>query len=1148
MTPPADVSEKSLEELIVAYLVDGKDDPGETTRDDVVSLPDPRYGKIPGYVEGHSKDFDRDHALDTVKLFGFLEDTQPETFKTLGLGKQGTSTLKFLHRLQGEISKRGVIDVLRKGVKHGPCSVDLFYGTPTPGNAAAMRLYVRNVFSITRQLRYSKDETRLALDLCLFINGLPFATFELKNRLTKQTVEDAVNQYKRDRDPKELLFGFGRCAVHFAVDDQRVKMCTALKGKSSWFLPFDRGFDDGAGNPPNPNGLATDYLWKKILVRKSLTDILENYAQIVVEKNERTGKKTKKQIFPRYHQLKAVRKLLSHAQLNGTGQRYLIQHSAGSGKSYSITWLAHQLVELKKNGRPVFDSVVVVTDRNVLDRQIRDNIRKFAQVSAVVGAVTKGSGQLKTFLRQGRKIIISTVHKFSRIVDEIGSDHRGASFAIIIDEAHSSHGGRMTANMNIALSEQGEEEEESFEDKINRIMESRKMLSNASYFAFTATPKPKTLELFGIPEEIDGNTSYGPIDKYTMKQAIQEGFILDVIAHYTPVKSWYRLVKSVEGDPEFDTRKANKKLRRYVESNEYAIRRKAEIMVDHFHDHVVARRKIDGKARAMVVTSGIQRAIQYYHAFNEYLKERKSPYKSLVAFSGEPEFHGVKVTESSLNGFPAMLIPERFREEPYRFLIVAEKFQTGFDEPLLHTMYVDKTLSGVKAVQTLSRLNRARPQKHDVFVLDFVNDADTIQRAFEPYYRTTILGESTDPNKLHDLKADLDGFQVYSPNEVERFAKLYLEGADREMLDPILDKCAAVYVKELDEDGQVSFKSKGKAFVRTYNFLAAVLPYANAEWEKLSIFMNFLTPKLPAPREEDLSKGILETIDMDSYRAEVKANLQIILADEDGEIGPVPVEYGAQKIEPELELLSRIVQSFNENFGGIEWKDADKIRKVITEEIPEKVDADEAYRNARENADKATARIEHDEALRRIMIDLLADHTELFKQYSDNPDFNKWLSDAVFRLTYETPTKAFAYRGEFPVEDSEVFVCKHLGIEEKWKNINSAIWDFFAKHPGQKLGLSQIKRIAETLHCEINDVLAVLSIMGDRKRSYVRFAYYRRLGDGMEKEIPYAEVQDQTHRFAFEKSIEEIQWNDWADEISVGWIPEASDGKTIKLD
>ncbi len=989
-----DTSERGLERLICEALTGADCAP---SHNGMVHERPSSYGA--GWICGDPQDYDREYCVDLVQLSAFLSATQPIVAESLDLGQDGPTRRRFLARLQGEVTRRGTIDVLRKGVKHGPHQVDLMYGTPSPGNEKAAVLYEQNRFSVTRQLRYSQDNTQLALDLCLFVNGLPVATFELKNSLTKQTVDDAVEQYKRDRSPRERLFALGRCLAHFAVDDHEVRFCTKLDGKASWFLPFNKGWNDGKGNPPNPNGLKTDYLWEQTLTRDGLTNIIENYAQVVESKDDRTGKKKREQIWPRYHQMDVVRRLLSDASTRGVGSRYLIQHSAGSGKSNSIAWLAHQLIGLERDDAPTFDTVVVVTDRRVLDRQIRDTIRQFAQVGSVVGHA-ETSAQLRALLQQGKRIAVTTVQKFPFILDAIGNEHRGRRFAIIIDEAHSSQGGRTAAAMSTALGESGSDEgDETTEDKINRIMESKKMLANASYFAFTATPKNKTLEIFGAPVPEGGATKHVPFHSYTMKQAIQEGFIIDVLRHYTTVGSYYRLVKKVEGDPEFDTKRAGRKLRRYVEDHDHAIRLKAEIMVDHFHEQVASLQKIGGQARAMVVTSSIQRAITYFHAIRAYLEERKSPYKAIAAFSGEPEFNGAKVTEASLNGFSANLILERIQEDPYRFLVCADKFQTGYDEPLLHTMYVDKPLSSVKAVQTLSRLNRAHPKKHDAFVLDFANDADTIQAAFANYYRTTILSEETDPDRLHDLKAALDGYQVYGPEQVEELVRRFLAKEDRDRLDSILDACVAVY-RELDEDGQVDFKGRSKAFLRAYGFLATILPYTNAEWERLSIFLTFLVPKLPAPEEDDLSKGILEAIDMDSYRVEKQAVQAIQLADEDAEIGPVPTEGGGQKPELEMDRLSNIVREFNDRFGNIDWKDQDKIEKVIAEELPAKVAGDRAYQNAMANSDRQNARIEHDKALERAMTELLADHTELFKQFSDNESFRRWLLEMNFAATY----------------------------------------------------------------------------------------------------------------------------------------------------
>ena len=990
-----DTTEKGLESLICTELTGASCDPAQ---EGVARERPSTYGA--GWICGDPQDYDREYCVDLAQLSAFLHDTQPDTAESLDLGQDGPTRRSFLARLQGEVAKRGTVDVLRNGVRHGPHNIDLMYGTPSPGNEKAKARYGQNRFSVTRQLRYSRDETQLALDLCLFVNGLPVATFELKNSLTKQTVDDAVEQYKRDRSPAERLFELGRCLVHFAVDDHEVRFCTHLEGKASWFLPFNRGWNDGAGNPPNPNGLKTDYLWKQVLTRDGLTDIIENYAQVVDTKDEKTGRKRREQLWPRYHQLDVVRGLLADASGRGVGPRYLIQHSAGSGKSNSIAWLAHQIIGLERDGETLFDSVIVVTDRKLLDRQIRDTIKQFAQIGAVVGHAGSSSN-LRTLLQEGKRIVITTVQKFPYILDAIGAEHRGRKFAIIIDEAHSSQGGRASASVSMALGEAGtQEEDETAEDKINRLMESKKLLPNASYFAFTATPKNKTLEIFGDPSPEGGNTRHLPFHVYTMKQAIQEGFIIDVLEHYTPVNSYYRLVKTVEGDPEFDTKRAGKKLRRYVEDNDHAIRLKAEIMVDHFHEQVAGLRKIGGQARAMVVTSSIKRAIEYYYAIRSYLEERKSPYKAIAAFSGEHEHDGAKLTEASVNGFSSNLIADRIQEDPYRFLVCADKFQTGYDEPLLHTMYVDKALSGVKAVQTLSRLNRAHPKKHDAFVLDFSNDADIIQHAFAGYYRATILAEETDPNKLHDLKAALDGCQVYSPAQVDDLVEKYLSEAGRDRLDPILDRCVAVYREQLDEDGQVEFKGNAKAFLRAYGFLAAILPYTYAEWEKLSIFLTFLVPKLPAPVEDDLSKGILEAIDMDSYRVEKQAARDIQLPDEDAEIGPVPTDGGGQKPGPEMDRLSNIVRDFNDRFGNVDWKDQDKIEKAIFEELPAKVAGNSAYQNAMANSDEQNARIEHDKALQHAITDYLSDPTELFKQFSDNDSFRRWLSETVFAITY----------------------------------------------------------------------------------------------------------------------------------------------------
>lgn len=969
--------ESGLESLIVKWLVEEN-----------------------GYEQGINVDYNREYAIDETRLFRFLNETQPDAMVKLGVFKSDMKKKQFLNRLQGEIAKRGIIDVLRNGIKVYPANLIMFYLTPTENNAKAKEMFEKNIFSVTRQLQFSNDATRLALDMCVFINGLPVITFELKNQLTKQDVDDAVEQYKTDRDPRELLFQFKRCMVHFAVDDARIKFCTKLDGKGSWFLPFDKGYNDGAGNPPNLNGIMTDYLWKDILTKAKLSRIIENYAQVVVEEDPETKKKSVKQIFPRFHQLDCVESLLADVKVNGVGKRYLIQHSAGSGKSNSIAWLAHQLIGLEQDGHPMIDSVLVVTDRRVLDKQIRDNIKQFMQVANTV-AWAEHSGDLRKAIQDGKRIIITTIEKFPYVVPDIGASHEMNHFAVIIDEAHSGQSGRNSAQMNLALSGLASEDEMDNEDKINAMMEGRKLLTNASYFAFTATPKNKTLETFGVAYEDGDDVKHRPYHVYTMEQAIQEGFILDVLKYYTPIASYYKLMKTVQDDPMFDKKRAQKKLRAFVESDSYTIAQKAEMMVAHFHEQVISKGKIGGQARAMVVTSSIPRCVEYYYAINKCLAARHSPYKAIVAFSGEHKYQGQEpaLTSAAMNGFPDAKIPSMLKADPYRLLVVADMFQTGFDEPLLHTMYVDKMLYDIKAVQTLSRLNRCHPAKHDTFVLDFANKPAMIEEAFSRYYRTTLLSGETDPNKLYDLIAMMEEYQVYSEEHVEKLVDLYLNGAERDRLDSILDACAAVY-KDLDTEDQIKFKSAAKSFCRTYGFLGAILPYGNAEWERLSIFMNLLISKLPSPRDDDFSEGILDVIDLDSYRLEAQESMSIKLADSDTEVPPVPAGKAGHIVNPEMDLLSVILNDFNDMFGNIDWKEPDNVRRQIIA-IPEMVAKDERYQNAMKNSDRQNARMESERALQQVIFSVMADNMELFKQFQDNPSFKKWLSDMVFNMTYE---------------------------------------------------------------------------------------------------------------------------------------------------
>ncbi len=1134
-----DTSEKGLESLIVRHLTDADDQSTQAVPPNTLQSLRGRY-VIGGYVLGGATHYNRDVALDVPKLLAFLQATQPDAAATLELSQDGIKRTQFLHRLQGEITRRGVVDVLRKGVSHGPAHVDLYKALPTPGNATAAENFRKNIFSVTRQLRYSIDDAARSLDMVIFINGLPVATFELKNSLTRQTVADAITQYQTDRDPRELIFQPGRCMVHFALDDSEVQFCAQLSGKTSWFLPFNQGWNHGAGNPPNPNGLKTAYLWKQVLTKASLANIIENFAQVVEEEDER-GRKRRRQVFPRFHQLRTVRELLARCADEGVGRRYLIQHSAGSGKSNTIAWLAHQLVELKlaqDANTAQFDSVIVITDRRALDSAIARTIKAYDHVASIFGH-SENAEELRGFLRKGKKIIVTTVQKFPFILDELG-DLGGRRFALLIDEAHSSQGGKTTAKMHMALSSErrsdpGDDEgdDSGIEEKVNRLIESRKMLTNASYFAFTATPKNRTLELFGERVEEGDEVRFRSPEAltYTTKQAIDEGFIRDVIKNYTPVDSFYRVAKTVTDDPDFDRVRALKKIRNYVESNDKAIAAKAEIMVDDFVVRVVGKRKVGGHARAMIVCNGIARAVDYYGEVTAYLREIKSPFKAIVAFSGKHEVDGVQRTEADLNGFPGKDIPARLRTDPYRFLIVANKYVTGFDEPLLHTMYVDKPLAGVQAVQTLSRLNRGHPQKYDTFVLDFADNAEAVREAFQDYYQATVQVGETDPNKLHDLKHDLDSHQVYAWSQVEALVSRFVQGADRDALDTILDVCVAAYVTQLNEVQQVAFKGKAKAFVRTYGFLGAILSYGHPVWEKLSIFLNFLIPKLPAPKEEDLSKGVLDAIDMDSYRPEVKASLSLSMLDEDGELEPAPTGESGGGGEAEIDRLSNIIKAFNDLFGNIEWKDADKIRKVITEEIPARVLQSRAYQNAVQNSDRGNAKLEHDLVLNRVVRELLTDHTELFKQFTDNPNFKRWLTDTVFDVTYQ-PGRADAQTQMGRLKTRALtLVRSSFGNAPVWNVAVDALFSRLAENDERRLGLADLASIEMAQNLSVTNLLfPVLNLLSASDVGILRREFLRtdaQLGDGA---LSFDEVRQEALG-ATESSVV-----DWADQVSMRWI------------
>ncbi len=987
-----------------------------------------------GYIETFSKDFNKEFCFNLNELWQFIKTTQPKKFDFI----QDKGERQFLLRLDKKIRQDGIVDTLRKGVKHYDKTIDLFYPQPpSVYNKKAQDLFDKNLFTVTQELMYT-DANRNEIDLVVFLNGLPVVTMELKNAFTHQAVKNAIKQYRNTRDPKDLIFNFGRCMVHFAADTDLVYMATALANEKTFFLPFNKGLNDGdyvapfgAGNPEVDEGIKTSYLWKDILERRSFTNIIGQFAQIVKDDDDPCNKKlgikkksSPKLIFPRYHQLKVVRDLLYDVKHQGIGKRYLIQHSAGSGKSNSITWLAHQLVGLydKTNTNHLFDSVIVVTDRTVLDRQIRENIKRFAQVKSTVEAITGKSGsktsQLKEALANKKKIIICTVQTFPFLLKEM-DDLQESNFGIIIDEAHSSQSGDTAAKMNAALAGKGfddlpknEDGSIDTDDIVNHIIESRKMLKNASYFAFTATPKNKTLETFGIPYKDFGDdglekTKFKPFHTYSMKQAIEEEFILDVLANYTTYNSYYKLISQAKEHKEFEIKEANKKLRSYVEGHKFAITEKAKIMVNHFHQEV--HHLINGKAKAMIVCKSIASAMKYKDAVDDYLKEIKSPYKSIVAFSGKNKHYstGVEMTEAAMNNFADgdNDIPCKFRKDKYRFLIVANKYQTGFDQPLLHTMYVDKQLSSVAAVQTLSRLNRAhKPYKKDTFVLDFFNKLEDIKVAFQDYYTTTILSEETDINKLNDLQDNLTGYQVYSPETVIEHFTLYYNNVDRNKTEPLIKKGAYYFDSELTKDEKISFKSQAKSFVRTYSYLAKIVDVQNPEWEMLWLYLKYLTPLLKIDDEND-DENIIEAINMDSYRVSRHQQGKIDLVAEPASIEPIPVSEGGFGAEKTFDTLESIINEFNKRFGDIEWTDNDKVNQRLSIEIPRRIRENEAQMAVFNNSDKSNARDYMNKIVTDVMKELifsskgdLVVDTEIYKTFADNADFKQKYVDLMFDM------------------------------------------------------------------------------------------------------------------------------------------------------
>ena len=997
-----DVSERAFEEAIERALVGHGPhaDPNGTAR--LRETPPPYDGRqAGGYHRRRPEDYDRSLCLLPRDVVDFVLATQPKEWTKLEQHYGEAIRERFLARLATEIERRGALDVLRHGFKDMGCRFRLAYFRPSSGlNEETRRLHAANLFSVVRQLRYSTKNEK-SLDLVLFLNGIPIFTAELKNPLTGQNVEDAIRQYKTDRDPREPLLAYGRCLAHFAVDPDLVYVTTHLQGENTRFLPFNRGKFGGAGNPPVPPtqpGYATAYLWEETWSPDSVLDLVRQFIHEVHEEDDR-GRKTGRRflIFPRYHQLDCVRKLVSDARDHGPGRRYLVQHSAGSGKSFTIAWLAHQLSTLHDaNDRRVFDSIVVVTDRRVLDRQLQTTIRQFEQTLGVVENIDTTSRQLKDALESGKTIIVTTLQKFPVIADQIGA-LPGRRFAVIVDEAHSSQSGERTKSLkatlaarNLAEAEREDAAAEPGEDEVDNLAlaaaAQRGHPPNLSIFAFTATPKPKTLELFGTRRP-DG--TFAPFHLYTMRQAIEEGFILDVLENYTTYKAYWRLLKKIEDDPRYDKRKAEYLLKAFVELHPHAIAEKVEIMVEHFASQVQDR--IDGQAKAMIVTRSRLHAVRYKLALDRYLAERNHPFEALVAFSGTVQDGGKEYTEASMNGIPESQTAKAFARPEYRFLVVANKFQTGFDQPLLHTMYVDKKLGGVNAVQTLSRLNRTHPNKTETMVLDFANDAEAIRAAFEPYYEATLLSEGTDPNLLYEIETRLATFPVFTEEDVEAFAKVFFDPTapqDRlyAALAPVVER-----FRELADDERAEFRGQITEFIRRYAFLAQVMPFADQSLEKLYEFARHLRRLLPSDREA-LPREVQQNIDMESYRLQQTGSGRISLERKPGVVDPARSKTPRRASTEELEPLSRIIAELNERFG----LDLGPEHRVTLEQMMEKLETDVSLDAAARVNNRENLRLTFDKKVSDAIQEIVDSNFELYQRITDDPAFGAVIKDLLF--------------------------------------------------------------------------------------------------------------------------------------------------------
>jgi type I restriction enzyme R subunit len=1035
-----EVRERKFEEAIEAALIGN----GEATPRTIEEKPRSATAAtavdaLGSYHKRLSAQYDVDLCLIPGDVMDFITATQPKTWQQFRQHYGDDAREKLLKRISREVERRGVIEVLRGGIKESGCHFDLAYFQPASGlNPETQRLYAANIFGVVRQLYYSKDGEQ-SVDLALFLNGLPIFTAELKNPLNGQNVLDAIRQYKECRLPSEPLFSFRRCMAHFAVDPDLVYTTTRLQGAATEFLPFNKGKNGGAGNPSPPpvrdrrnsGAYAISYLWEQIWHPDSVLNLVSRFVhQFEEEELDSAGRKRKKQrlIFPRYHQLDCVRRLIAHARDHGPGEHYLIQHSAGSGKSNSIAWLAHQLSTLHDaQDTRVFDSIVIVTDRKVLDRQLQTTVRQFEQTLGVVENIDQSGAQLKEALEKGKTIIVSTLQKYPVIARDIGA-LPGKRFALIIDEAHSSQSGETAKDLKkvlsagatpqsgavspgntdqalIAAAAEEEHEPETLEDKIAAEIKARGRLPNVSTFAFTATPKPKTLELFGTKRP-DGK--FEPFSLYSMRQAIEEKFILDVLQNYTTHKIYWKLLKKIEDDPRYDRDKANYLLRQFVDLHEHSIREKVRIMIEHFASH--AAHRIDGKAKAMIVTRSRLHAVRYRLAVDQYLKEKKHPWKALVAFSGtvrDPET-GAEYTEANMNGFSEAQTAKTFAQPDYRLLIVAEKFQTGFDQPLLHTMYVDKKLSGVNAVQTLSRLNRVHPGKEETMVLDFANDSDEIIAAFKPYYEATLLSEATDPNLLYDLQQALSGFGVFSKIDIDEFAKRYFGSETQDRLYAVLKPLVERF-EELEAEEQNNFRSRLTDYVRLYAFLSQVLTFADAELEKLYQLSRFLRRYLPRPVTE-LPREIQEQIEIESFRVQRTSSGQIHLPRGVGILEPIQEKAPTGKEEEHVDVLSEIIRRLNERFGANLTEEDRVTLRHVAQRLEEDNALDASARvNTRENV-----RLTFEHKFNDIFQEIINSNFDLYRRATDDENFGTALKDYLFDqyLRRHREVKELIGRGE----------------------------------------------------------------------------------------------------------------------------------------